>query len=1060
MSGSDPSIHDEFYQSLLGDFLGESEQLLVAMNETLLRLDEWVRSAPRDQSARGAEGLLADLFRSAHSLKGLSNMLGLEEIENLILRIESVVDAIRKNELAVAGDVVELLFEAIDRLGNLIDALKDVDAPAADYESLLERIDQLLRAAGGHADEARAPDAERALRRIESQVAHILEGMGPSAAEKVPARPATDSVPLTAPASQGLATQEAGVSAIGSRGVDQTQDAGPLDGIADDVDFSSRFIAIFIDETEMSLDHLTKMLLAMEAGGEAAGIRDLLVIAHRIKGSAASVGLNRVAKLAHLMEDFFQDLTSANRGLSADATDVMLRCMDELRRYVESLKQGSIPRDRFAELAVELLRARQGAATSPAPIAPATGAPRQTRPATAPPPQSAPPPQASASRHSGADADAGRLPYTTPRPATETPGSPALIPISDHLRQKVLAAAPLGLPAYAGVATFQANLALVGLKAELLHEKLLNLGDVCYFDPPPEQFDAIEKLDCVRFGLATERPEQHIHVALKTAGVIGAVVECLSATQEGENRADPLAPSPAAMDRDHAGPDNVPPSPSRSTMPGAPAPEPASAGAAKRAGSSPAPSGKPTETLRVDVERLDQLMNLAGQLVVSKARLAQVSELLRSAFGNKRTAPALDNVLQSLAEIAGLEVEGGDPRALAAELGAVSAWARRIQKQLEPMRREVDTLCRVHASINELDEAVHQLDRVADEIQKNVMDTRMVPIGPLFTRFHRVVRDIIRSGGKTIRLVIRGDNTELDKRMIDELGDPLIHLVRNSADHGIEPSDVRLRAGKPAEGTITLEAANRGNSVLVRIIDDGRGLDTSRILSKAIEKKIVAARDADRMSTQQIHQLIWQTGLSTAEQVTDVSGRGMGMDIVRSRIESLNGSVEVESEPGVGTTVTIKLPLTLAILPSLMVEIGGDVFAMPLESVAEVIRIRDEDVATVHGKRMAQVRGRVVSVLELDEVFQWRSTAAPQSPRREGQWTLAIVEEGEEVVGLAIDRVIGEEDVVIKSMADNYRNVPGIAGASVLGNGRVSLILDMAAVMAMASRPHCAVTSA
>ena len=334
-------------------------------------------------------------------------------------------------------------------------------------------------------------------------------------------------------------------------------------------------------------------------------------------------------------------------------------------------------------------------------------------------------------------------------------------------------------------------------------------------------------------------------------------------------------------------------------------------------------------------------------------------------------------------------------------------------------------------SVRDLLEAIHQLERVSDGIQKGVMEIRMVPIGPLFTRFHRVVRDIARAGGKQIRLEIAGEKTELDKRMIDELGDPLVHLVRNSADHGIESPDERETAGKPRQGTVTLEAFHRGNSIVIEVRDDGKGLDADRILRKALDKGLVTEADAKRMSPHQVQQLIWKPGLSTAEKVSDISGRGMGMDIVKTKIEELSGTVEIQSEQGKGTTIRIMLPLTLAILPSLMVEIAGDVFAMPMESVIEIVSVKQDQVHTVHGWEMATVRGRVIALVRLGNVLSFHRAnghgdSQPQPTRSPDATTVVVQDMGLEI-GLAVDRVIGEEDVVIKSIAENYRNVRGIA---------------------------------
>jgi two-component system chemotaxis sensor kinase CheA len=391
-------------------------------------------------------------------------------------------------------------------------------------------------------------------------------------------------------------------------------------------------------------------------------------------------------------------------------------------------------------------------------------------------------------------------------------------------------------------------------------------------------------------------------------------------------------------------------------------------------------------------------------------------------------------------------------RNTAVRLDDVRGHARRIQSEMEAIQRQMSQYDHIRASINELLEAVHQLDRVSDGIQKCVMDTRMVPVGPLFARFKRVIRDISRTNGKEIRLLIHGENTELDKRMIDELGDPLIHIVRNSADHGIELPEVRVAAGKPAEGTVTLDAMHRGNSIVIQIKDDGKGLDSAKIRAKAVQKGLMSQADADALTPQEAYQLIWEPGLSSAEKVTEVSGRGMGMDIVRSKIEDISGTVELDSEPGVGTTITIKLPLTLAILPSLLAEIDGDVYAIPVESVSEIVSVKQEEITRVHGLETAIVRGRVISVVQLSQLFEWQQVSNSSAPIKAAEdKTLVIVGTDNKEIGLVVDKLIGEEDVVIKSLAENYRNVDCVAGASILGDGRVSLILDVGALVGRSS---------
>ena len=378
----------------------------------------------------------------------------------------------------------------------------------------------------------------------------------------------------------------------------------------------------------------------------------------------------------------------------------------------------------------------------------------------------------------------------------------------------------------------------------------------------------------------------------------------------------------------------------------------------------------------------------------------------------------------------------------------------RVGADLWIVQEDLGRLRGARAIYNELSEAVHPLDRVSNGIQKSVMDTRMIPIGPLFNRFKRVIRDVTRCNGKDVQLVIRGEKTELDKRMIDELADPLIHMVRNSADHGVESPADRIAAGKPRQGKVTLNAFHRGNRIYVQVRDDGRGMDPELLRQKAITKGLISATDAERLTRSQCFQLIWEPGFSTAEQITEVSGRGMGMDIVRSKIEGLNGSIDVESEVGQGTCFTIKLPLTMAILPSLLTVIDDDVFALPVESVIEIVRLGKSELTTVHGMPAAQVRGRVISVVELSDLLSWND--APHTrPTAHGDRTLVIIGADGRELGLAVDDLLGERDIVIKSLAENYRNVTGLAGASILGDGRVSLILDVGALLDIACRKSC-----
>jgi two-component system chemotaxis sensor kinase CheA len=943
-------LRDDCFDDLLGDFLDESAQLLDRLNENLLRLDEWVRGACQAAGPRRCdEQLLNEMFRSAHSLKGLSAMLGLGEINTLTHKIENVFDAARKEELNVDGEVVEVVFQSVDLLGCLIAALKEPEAGAVECRPVLDRIAGLLQGAGAERRQGTQADAQQA-----------FAAPGAAAASDGDAAAAAPAPPALTPA------------------------AAPADAFAalEDGQPPPHLLPIFIDETGSALDQLNETLLALEQGGSREAIETLMVVCHRIKGSAASLELNRAAKLAHLMEDLLQQLLDTRGTLCPRTIDALLACTDGLRRYVEGLTQGNADSAALGSFVEELLLAAQAAAGQSAAALPAT--------------------------------------------------------VSAQLHAQVAAAAGEADAVLVGEVFFQPGLPLAGLKGRLIYEKLAAAGEVCCFQPPPEQLDEMADLGQVSFGVATPEPPETFAARLRISGVQRVLLERLAA-----------APAPApGQTGTSTSPRCEPAAAGLSPTPAAAGPAPPAAATAADKGRA-ADNAKPTETLRVDIERLDQLMNLAGELVINKARFAQIGQRLRGALGGQHALAVLARAFSTLEKMAGGEGQGEGGGDGAGDAAALRAQAGRLRRDLESVHHDLRLLRDARASLGDLFETIHQLDRVSDGIQQGVMSARMLPIGPLFARFKRVVRDITHANGKSIRLVINGEKTELDKRMIDELGDPLIHLVRNAADHGIESPDARTAAGKPPQGTITLDAFHCGNSIIVQVRDDGGGLDTGRIRRKAVQRGLITAADAERMPPGKVHQLIWEPGLSTAEKVTEVSGRGMGMDIVRSKIEDLSGTVEVQSEPGRGTTLSIKLPLTLAILPSLMVDIAGDVFAMPLEAVVEIVRLQRRDLTSVHGQWIARVRQRVISLVRLDDVFA--STAAGAAAVGEENTVVIFGRPGSEL-GLLVDRVLGEEDIVMKSLAENFRNVAGIAGASILGDGRVSLILDLAALLDIASR--------
>jgi two-component system chemotaxis sensor kinase CheA len=929
------AANDELLDGMLSDFLDESSQLVDRLNENLLRLDAWVGSLADEASSECDMDLLNEMFRSAHSIKGLSAMLGLENVNTLTHKMENVLDAARRRELQVSRDAVDLLFQSLDRLTGMFDLLRTGGGDNVDCGTVVDGIQRLLRGAGCEREATSQADAERALQDL------------------------TASAPPTA--------------------APEPEDF--FAAIADEQDVSQKYLAIFIDEAQLALDELTETLLDGERCSSPEALQHLMTTAHRLKGSAACVGLHRPAKLAHLMEDVLQRLNEAQGAIAPETADALLRCTDALRKYIDGWKTNRPDSSTFNAAAWELLRAPK---PSDKPAATPKAAPTKE--------------SASAS-------------IAKPTPAADWRGPFA-------------AAMPEGEPGYFGRISFTPGFPLATLKAQLLCEKLAQAGTLHRCVPDAAALETLDTVEHLTFAVTSDLARDVLHAQLAIVGTSQVELEVIEANSAPVAKPQANSETPVAA----------------TVKSKAPAPPTEAEAKATEA-------AKPNETLRVDIERLDQLMNLAGELTINKARFTRINEGLKHVGVGKQAKAALTSTLDQLRLLTDDQAE-----LRLEDLAAFRSRARRMAHDLEIVSRSIDEIATARREITDLGEAVHQLTRVADGIQKSVMDTRMVPVGPLFTRFRRVVRDITRLNDKDIRLEINGEKTELDKRMIDELGDPLIHMVRNSADHGVEHPDVREKAGKPRQGVITLDAFHRGNSIVIRVSDDGKGLDRERIKAKAIEKGLITPADAERLTPAETFALIWAPGFSTAEKITEISGRGMGMDIVKSKIEAINGTVEIDSEPGVGTSISIKLPLTLAILPSLLARINDVVYALPIESVNEIINVAPEDVTTVHGKPATNVRGRVISIVGLSDLFAWGGRRRSIAIDRTKPTTLVVLGfEGREL-GLVVDYLLGEEDVVIKSLAENYRNVEGLSGACVLGDGRVSLILDTASLLQLSAK--------
>ena len=391
----------------------------------------------------------------------------------------------------------------------------------------------------------------------------------------------------------------------------------------------------------------------------------------------------------------------------------------------------------------------------------------------------------------------------------------------------------------------------------------------------------------------------------------------------------------------------------------------------------PATSSSADATIRIDVSRVEALMDLSGELVLGRNRLSQISDRLKELFDSEHL-------------------------------------------------------------VAELLETTSQLDKITTDIQATAMKMRMVPIGKLYQKSPRIVRDLSKEFGKEIELILKGEDTEIDRGIIEELNDPLVHMIRNSCDHGIESPEKRVAKGKPAKGTITLDAEQEGNNIVLRISDDGNGIDAEKVKAKALEKGVITAEQATQMSKRELYQLIFAPGFSTAAVVSAVSGRGVGMDVVKTNIQKLKGVIEIESEINKGTTFVIKLPLTLAIIQGLIVQVENETYALPLSNVVEVVALTDENCYTINQKRVIRIRQQVLPLLTLKNELN-----IPEKPIPSAAQYVVVIGLAHQRLGIVVDSLLGQEEIVIKSLGQYLGNISAIAGSTILGDGRVIMILDI-----------------
>ena len=685
----------------------------------------------------------------------------------------------------------------------------------------------------------------------------------------------------------------------------------------------NQYLEIFLDETKEHLESLNAQILKLEQSPDDADtINEIFRAAHSLKGMAGTMGYKRMQALTHDMENVFSEIRNGSMKVTSGLIDILFQCLDALEEYTsciqETADEGTNENKPLIDQLNEFLKGGGAAEKSEAPAA-------------------------EAAEEKAAPAEEKKWEQ---------------IKLGDPEKHVFAVAKQQGKKVYGLDVKVQESCILKAARAFLVYKAIEEKAEIIVCNPSAQDIED-ERFD-LEFSLivVSENPLEQIINAAKNVSEIESVigdemnVEGLEVPETvevgGVTVIEETKPAVSAAQNQNA---------------------PAKQGDKK--------ASKPVvnRTVRVDIEKLDVLMNLVSELIIAKNSLVSAS----STEGTTGTG---------------------------------------------------------------FNEQIEYLESVTTNLHESVMKVRMVPIESVVSKFPRMIRDLSKKLDKKMELYMSGEETELDRTVVDEIGDPLMHLLRNSADHGLESAEVRAKRGKPAVGSIFLDAYQDGNNVVIEVRDDGNGIDVEAVKNKAIERGVITAEQGDNMSEKDIINLLFHAGFSTAKQISDVSGRGVGLDVVKSKIESLSGEVEVKSKLGEGSTWIIRLPLTLAIIQALMVTVGGEKYAISLGSIQTIEDINPSEIKLVQNSEVIHLRGNVIPLIRLSKELDIESCKAPDE-----NMVVVIVKKGEKLAGLVVDELMGQQEIVIKSLGKYISKCKIISGATILGDGEVALILDANALI-------------
>ena len=696
----------------------------------------------------------------------------------------------------------------------------------------------------------------------------------------------------------------------------------------------SQYLEIFIDESEEHLQTLSDCIMVLEKEPDNKDtINEVFRAAHSLKGMAGTMGFKRMQHLTHDMENVFQEVRSDHIKVTSGMIDLLFKCLDALEGYVDNIKSTSDEGTEDNEVIIKELNDF---------IAKTEGA------------------------EETGNTETSEAKEAAPESTQEEKAGQEKIELTNDEKKAIREAESNGQHIYVMTVHIQKDCLLKAARAFLVFKAVEDFGQILVYRPSSQDIED-EKFEFeFSFFLASEESEDKIVAVAKAVSEIEKVdaeeIHLDEYVKEAEAQEEQQAKEATAEQKE------APAEAPKAAEKKAPA-----ANAKKQTNAKPV-TGR---TVRVDIEKLDALMNQVSELIIAKYSLVSISSNESGEYQNQS-----------------------------------------------------------------FHEQIEYLERITTNLHESVMKVRMVPIESVVNKFPRMIRDLSRKLGKKMELYMTGEDTELDRTVVDQIGDPLQHLLRNSADHGLEDNATRVERGKPEVGSIFLKAFQEGNNVIIEVGDDGNGIDVAAVRDKAVERGVITAEQAENMSQKEIINILFLPSFSMAKKITDISGRGVGLDVVKSNIEALGGDVEVRTQLGEGTTFIVRLPLTLAIIQALMVEIRDEKYAIALGSISNIESIPVNEIKYVQAQEVIHLRGAVIPLIRLDQVLDME-----EKQEEPENLTVVIVKKGDSLAGLVVDNLIGQQEIVIKSLGKYINNNKIISGATILGDGEVALILDVNTLM-------------